>query len=173
MKELIYLFLRYIIVVLLGLGNLFIIYSIFTPLTISLSVFSLSLVSPVLTLGNQILFQGRIIELIPACIAGAAYYLLIILVLSTPKIDIRKRILFLLCSLLSLLLLNVFRIFFLSLLAGSIYFNSVHIIFWYATSTIFIIAIWILFVKLFDIREIPVYSDIKYLGRKINPKRYK
>jgi exosortase/archaeosortase family protein len=167
------LILRYLIIFLAGLGNLFIFYKIFTSITISLSSFSLSIISPTSIIGNQILFNNLAIELIPACIAGAAYYLLFILILSTPKIEIKERILFILCSSLTLLFLNVFRIFTLSLLAGSIYFDSLHILFWYATSTIFVVVIWILFVKLFNIKEIPVYSDIKYLLRSINPKRYK
>ena len=34
---------------------------------------------------------------------------------------------------------------------------------WYLGSTLFVIGIWFIEVKLFKIKEIPIYSDIKFL----------
>lgn len=169
-NNLVYLFLRYLLIVLLGLGNLFIFYKIFTPLTIYPVYFLLSLFSSAMLLDKIIIFNGSVIQLIPACIAGAAYYLLVILILSTPNIKTSKRIIVILFSILSLLILNILRIFFLALLTNSVYFDSVHMIFWYALSTIFVVGIWMLAVKIFNIASVPVYSDLKYLLKLIRKK---
>jgi exosortase/archaeosortase family protein len=163
LNNILFLFLRYLLIIILGLGNLAIIYTIFTPITIKSVYFMLSIFSSAKLVGNTIIFNGFAIQLIPACIAGSAYYLLSILVLSTFNIKISKRILAALFSILSLLVLNILRIVLLALITKSAYFNSVHMLFWYVLSTIFVIGIWILTVKLFNIKSVPVYSDIKYI----------
>jgi hypothetical protein len=48
-------------------------------------------------------------------------------------------------------------------ISGSSFFDITHRIFWYALSTIFVAAIWFLEVYKFGIKEIPLYSDIKFL----------
>jgi exosortase/archaeosortase family protein len=105
------------------------------------------------------------IEIIGACIAGSAYSLLLILNLSVPNIKIKQRIKLLLFSFSSLLIINILRIFILSVLfvQGISFFDITHKLFWYAGSTIFVVAIWFTGIKLFKIKEIPFYSDIKYL----------
>ena len=46
-----------------------------------------------LLMGNVILLDNRIpIEIVPACVAGSAYYLLLILNLSIAKIKLKTRI---------------------------------------------------------------------------------
>lgn len=169
-KNILFLFLRYLLIIILGLSNLILIYKIFTPLTIQPVYFILSIFSPVILLGNTIIYNSSAIQLIPACIAGSAYYLLIILILSTPNIKPAKKILVALLSLLSLLILNILRIVLLALITKSIYFNSVHMLFWYALSTIFVAGIWILSVKIFNIKSVPFYSDLKYLLKLIKVK---
>jgi len=49
---------------------------------------------------------------------------------------------------------------------GSSFFDFTHKIFWYAGSTIFVIAIWFLEVKIFKIKGIPIYDDLKFLYKK-------
>lgn len=146
-----------------------IIYTILTPLTIYPAIFLLkffvnvSLMSPFLILGGKTL-----IEIVPACIAGAAYMLLLILNLSVPM-KIKNRIQTLLLSIIILLVFNILRIFGFSLLYHNLVpgIDLTHKIFWYGISTIFIIGIWFLMVKIYKIKEIPFYTDIKYMLKEI------
>tara|TARA_Y100000310_G_C20540934_1_gene743254 strand:+ start:421 stop:993 length:573 start_codon:yes stop_codon:yes gene_type:complete len=163
-KQLLNLVIRYAIILLAGLGNLFIFYKILTPLTINTVAFIFNLFTKTSVAGNLIITQKLILEIIPACVAGSAYYLLLILVLATPKIELLKRIKLLIFSFISLFILNIVRIIILSLTSTSSYFELTHLIFWYFVSTIFVVAIWILSVKLFKIKKIPVYSDLKFLA---------
>ncbi len=155
--------LRYLIILVAGLGNLFIFYKIFTPLTTYLSAFILNLFSKIIIIEGIIIFNSTPIKLIPACVAGAAYYLLFILIFSTPKIKLKKRIKILLFSFSLLFILNVLRIVILALINQSVYFESIHLVFWYGVSTLFVVGVWIASVKVFKIKEIPVYSDFKFL----------
>ena len=71
---------RYFLLVLAGLPNLWLFYFVFTPLTIYPVYFlfnfffDVSLTEKIITVADC--FP---IELIPACIAGSAYYLLLVL----------------------------------------------------------------------------------------------
>lgn len=147
---------------------------ILAPLTIYSVYFLLNLFFDVILFSEMILLIEGIlpIELIPACIAGYAYYLLLTLNLSTPNMKTKARIQGILFSFGILLILNILRIFILSCLAmsNSIYFDVTHQLFWYSVSTFFVVAIWFAEVKIFKIKEIPFYSDIKYLFEKSNLK---
>ena len=126
--------------------------------------YSVSLVSDtIIIINNQLPIQ-----LIPACIAGAAYYLLLVLNLSTPEIKLKKRIKAIIFSFSVFLVLNVLRIVLLANLAlsGSPYFDVTHTLFWYGVSTIFVVGIWFTEVMIFKIKEIPCYSDLKFLYEK-------
>lgn len=162
-------FLRYFILILIALPGLFIFYFIFTPLTVYPVYFLLGLFFDATLLSKiNILINNISIELIPACIAGSAYYLLLVLNLSTPKIKLKKRICAILFSFAAFLILNILRIFILSLLAvtGFSDFDVTHTIFWYGFSTIIVVGIWFVEVKIYKIKEIPFYSDIKFLYKK-------
>ena len=165
MSKVVSLIIRYVLIILAGLGGLIIFYKSFYPLTFILSSYILSMFGEVNSFYTVrlILFNGVSIELINACIAGSAYYLLFILALSVPDLKIVKRISILLFSFTLLLLLNVSRIVLMGLIAKTIYFESVHMLFWYIVSIIFVVGIWFFSVKLFSIKKIPVYSDIIYL----------
>jgi len=167
-------FLRYFILILIALPGLSIFYFIFTPLTVYPVYFLLGLFFDVTLLSKIYLLINNIpIELIPACIAGSAYYLLLVLNLSTPKIKLKKRICAILFSFAAFLILNILRIFILSSLAvtGFSYFNATHIIFWYGFSTIIVVGIWFAEVKIYKIKKIPFYSDMKFLYKKSLMKR--
>ncbi|MCK5043514.1 pacearchaeosortase [Candidatus Pacearchaeota archaeon] len=157
--------LRYAILILLALPGFAIFYFVFAPLTIYPIYFLLGLFFDVSLMGDIIFINEIPIELIGACIAGSAYYLLSILNLSTPKIKLQKRIKILLLSFGVFLILNILRIFFLSLvfMSGSALFDITHKLFWYIGSILFVVGIWFAEVKLFKIKEIPFYSDIKFL----------
>jgi len=164
-------FLRYLIL----LGFMFtlpIIYKIFTPLTIYPTAFLLKLLYTIQTQGDLIIINNAtFIRIIPACVAGSAYLLLLIINLTVPM-SLKKRINTLLVSFLILLGLNILRIFSLSILYhnSTPYFDFTHKLFWYGLSTVFVIAIWFYAAKLFSIKEIPVYSDFKLLMKGIKKK---
>jgi len=161
-------FLRYLILILAGIPNLWIFYLIFTPLTIYPVLFLLKLFYDAVLMGNVILINNFFpIEIIRACIAGSAYYLLFILNLSIPM-KIQKRIKMLAFSFSALLLVNILRIFILSVffVSGKSFFDITHILFWYLGSIVFVVGIWFLGIKIFKINEIPFYSDLKSLLEK-------
>ena len=174
MKNYLKVLVRYLIIVLIAIPNLFVFYLIFTPATIYLvlGLFKIFF-KEVLLVGNTFQVSNEFfIEIIPACIAGSAYYLLFILNLSIPKIKIKKRVKMILFSFSFLLILNILRILFLSLIfvylpENQNLFNITHKLFWYLGTTIFVVLIWFIEVKAFKIKEIPVYSDIKYLYKNL------
>ncbi|MEK6872893.1 MAG: pacearchaeosortase [Nanoarchaeota archaeon] len=161
--------LRYLI--LLGLMfTLPLIYKTFTPLTFYPSIFLLKLFYDV-TINNLLVIinDKTFIQIIPACIAGSAYLLLLILNLSIPM-KLKKRIYLIFISFFILLILNILRIFILSVLFyhNFIFFDITHKLFWYFLSTVFVVLIWLFIVKKYSIKEIPVYSDIRYLMKNIH-----
>lgn len=163
MKKVANIFLRYSIALILGI-LLPVFYLIFTPLTTYPVYWLLSLFYPVVLSGSSLIMQTAKITLIPACIAGSAYYLLLILNLLTP-IKLKTRLKALFFSFAALLLLNILRIIIFSLLflQGFKYFDITHILFWYILSIVLVFLIWLAEIRLFRIKNIPAYSDIKYL----------
>ncbi len=165
-KNLIRIPIRYLILLTL-MFTLPVIYAIFTPLTVKPTAFLLDLFYNIILDNNIILIDFRTtIKIIPACVAGSAYLLLLILNLTVPM-EIKKRIKTILLSFLILLILNIARIFFLAIwYHESIpFFDFTHKLFWYGLSTLFVVAIWFFIAKKFSIKQIPVYSDMKGLTR--------
>lgn len=165
-------FARYGILLLVAFPNLFLLYFIFTPLTIFPSYAIINFVIPSSLEGNRIITQAGIIELIEACIAGSAYYLLLILNLTTPNIHLKKRIFAILFSFIAFLAVNIFRIFLFSMLffSGFRYFDTTHLLTWYTASTLLVIGIWIAEINFFKIKEIPLYSDVRDIIKEIHRK---
>lgn len=159
------LFFRYLLLIIVGLPNLFLFYFIFTPLTVYPVFFILDLFLTVLMDGTRIYIQNyqSTINLIPACIAGSAYYLLFILNLSIPNKTFKERFIMLLYAFSAFLFINILRISTLALFLESAYFNSFHAFSWYILSILIVVLIWFSEVKLFKIKEIPFYEDIKFL----------
>jgi exosortase/archaeosortase family protein len=166
---------RYLILILVAIPNLYLFYFILTPLTIYPVYFLFNLFFDTSLINNTILIVGKCpIELVNACIAGSAYYLLLILNLSIPRINIKERLTMISFSFSLLLIINLLRIFILGLMSSFsdlLLFDITHKLFWYLLSTIFVAGIWFLEVKLFRITEIPFYSDIKDLYNNSNIKR--
>ena len=168
MKKAYHILLRYVILLAL-MFTLPLIYKIMLPLTIYpvaglLKIFyQVSIQKDIIMIGLQ-----TPIQIISACVAGSAYLLLLILNLSVPM-KTKKRIYSIAFSILILLGLNILRIFILSILYHNNFrfFDFTHKMFWYVLSTIFVITIWFLIVKVFSIKQIPVYTDIKYLSKNI------
>ena len=159
------LFIRYFLLILLGLGNFYIFYLIFTPLTLYATLIILNIFSTsFLVSSTSIFFNGLEISLIKACIAGSAYYLLTILNLATPMKD-KTRVYSLLFLLGAFFFLNTIRIVIFSFLASTnfYYFDVAHQISWHLGSTFLVLAIWIINIKMFKIKEIPFYTDWRKL----------
>ena len=174
-KNVFYLLLRYGILIVLGIPNLYLFYLIFTPATVYPTFWILDYIyDAVLFPGNTIFFKGYYASIIPACVAGSAYYLLLILNLTTPM-GIKKRIgsIFFLFG--SFLLLNLLRIsIFASLITkGYQYFDIAHTATWYFGSTVMIIIIWFANVLIFRIYTIPVYTDLKNITKDLKSKKEK
>jgi exosortase/archaeosortase family protein len=163
-KEAIEIFARYLILMLAALFNLAIFYIIFTPLTVYPVYWVLHAIEPGTRLleGNVIFFRGAWAEIIGACVAGSAYYLLLILNLSMPM-ELKKRLKSLVFLLGCFLVLNILRIaVFIALLAkGFQYFDVTHMTVWYFGSTVLVVALWFVNVWIFKIKEIPIYTDAK------------
>ena len=160
---------RYLLLLVASFPNLFIFYFIFTPLTIYSVYFLLNIFFDVSIQANTIFIGDFAIEIIGACIAGSAYYLLLILNLSTPGINLKTRFKTILFGFSSLLILNILRIFFLVslLLIFPSAFDITHKIFWYFISIVFVVGIWFAVIKIFKVKQIPVYSDAKFLLKEI------
>lgn len=164
----IHIVIRYLI--LLGLiFTLPLIYKILTPITINLTSSLLNLFYKISVNNDIIIINSQtFIQIIPACVAGSAYLLLIILNLSVPM-KTKKRLQSISLGIIIFFLANIIRI---TILASWYhnelpFFDFTHSLTWYAGSTILILAIWFLLVKIFSIKEIPLYTDLKFLVRNI------
>ena len=172
-KEVWELIIRYVILVLLG-ANVWTVSKIFKPLTIYPAYFILNLLYGASVFDNSIALFGEgvvYVEIIEACIAEAAYYLLLILNLTTC-ISFMKRIKSILFLFISFLVLNITRIvlFVMLFVNGFKYFDLAHKAVWYAGSTIIVVVVWFLNVKVFKINKIPVYSDVITIKKDIKKK---
>ena len=169
-KQLIDIFVRYLILILIALPNLYIFYLVFKPLTLYPIYHLLCFFFDCQLVGSTISVGCFPIEIIDACVAGSAYYLLLILNLSTPNIKLLKRLKMILLAVTSFLALNLIRIFFLSILYihNSPWFDILHKTFWYLLSIVFVIGIWFAEVKIFKIKEIPFYTDFLFLKKMFN-----
>jgi exosortase/archaeosortase family protein len=164
-------FIRYLILIITALPSFWIFYFIFTPLTLYPSYFILSLFFKTVLSGNTIFLGNYLtpIEIVDACVAGSAYYLLLILNLSIPNIKFTRRIKMLCFAFVSFLIVNILRIVLLSaiLVLKPNIFDISHKLSWYLGSIILVVGIWFLEVKMFKIKEIPFYSDIKSVLKNI------
>ena len=161
---------RYILLLLLSIGNLYLIYKIFTPLTIYpvIGLLNLFYESYLIKETATIYFNGVYVEIIAACIGGAAYYLLAILNFSTPM-DIKKRVSSILFLTSSFLILNIIRIVIFAVLfsSGFRYFDLTHKLIWYGGSTLMVVVLWFVNILIFRIKEIPIYSDFHRIIKNI------
>lgn len=146
-------------------------YIILIPLTLYPSYYILKLLnySPTLT-DNIIKISDQTLKFIPACAAVSAYLLLILLITLTKNISLKSSLLLFITGSFLILAMNIFRIELLIIILikyGSDYFNTLHLFFWKILSTIYVVLLWILLTKIFTIKKIPIYSDIKFLTRLI------
>jgi len=166
-KGIVFIGLRYLILLVLAAFNLAIFYIILAPLTIYPFSWLLGIFYEVSITGNIVQFNGFSANIISSCVAGSAYYLLLILNLTTPM-SIRKRLKSIIFLFTTFLGLNIIRILVFALLlsSGYAYFDLTHKMTWYLGSTLFVLLIWLANIKIYRIKNIPVYTDIKRIMRK-------
>ena len=119
---------------------------------------------------NYMIVNDHVLKFIPACIGTSAYYLLSLLILSTKDIKLKTRIYIFLLGSLLILTLNIVRIdilIYILMKYGSNLFRAVHLFFWEFVSSIYVAIVWLFLARKFKIKAIPVYSDLKYLIKKI------
>lgn len=169
-----FIFIRYLIILAAGLFAFSSLYAIFTPLTIQPSNLLLSFFYNTSINGNQIIIGGFLIELVEACIAGSAYYLLFLLNLSLPM-KLKTRILSITFSFMIFLVINVLRIFIFSLLYinNFRYFDVTHMLFWYVISGVIVFLVWLATIKTFKLTSIPFYTDLNLIYSQIKQKSKK
>ena len=174
-KKIIGLFARYLTILLIGAGNLYIIYKILMPLTTQILNAILSIFTDTMLYGNIIHLHeiGIAAEIVPACVVGSAFYLLFLLIMSTPNIKPETRTKAIITAFALLFALNILRILLLVPIATTTYFETVHWIFWHLISIIFVIGIWFSIVKIYNIKKVPIYSDVKYIRSLIKTKNTK
>jgi exosortase/archaeosortase family protein len=163
--------LRYILII-ASLFSLPLFYVIFKPITLYLTYFLLKLFFSVQLTGNMLIFANTNVEIIDACVAVSAYFLFLALNLATREIKFGKRVLLFFFTSFVFLVINVIRIFLLTimLINKSAFFDLTHKVFWYVLSIVFVFLIWILGTKLMKIKQVPVYSDVKWILEKIRIK---
>jgi exosortase/archaeosortase family protein len=171
-KKAIYLFLRYLALLLVALPNLYLFYAILTPITIHPVNFILSLFYNSSVSGHTILVNGTSIEIIEACVAGSAFYLLLVLNLALP-IGARKHLYSILFSFALFLAINISRITVFSVLFLSSFsqFDFTHKLFWYVLSSVIVFGVWILTIKVYSIKEIPLVDDVRFILSHIKSKK--
>lgn len=157
----IYLLLRYLLILIFGIF-IEIFYTVFTPLTKKLLIFILNIFTQAYLVSDTIITPFLQIKLVPACIGGSAYFLLLFLILSIPNLKTIKRTNIILISFASFFFLNILRILILLLFPLN-YIESFHFFFWYVVSTVFVIAIWLIIIRVYKIKQIPVYDDFNFL----------
>lgn len=161
---------RYLVLALIPLGGMAFLYFVFTPLTVHPVYWILKKIyADTVLLGTTTLyFQEQYANIVAACVAGAAYYLLLILNLTTPM-SLPQRAKSIAFTLLIFLVLNILRIvIFARLLAqGANYFDIAHQMTWYFGSTVLVILVWFANVLLFGIRAVPIYTDVATLIKEI------
>ena len=143
-------------------------YIIFSPLTINSTFFLLDPFFNVIMKGNSLVFDAVTFSFIPACTAASAYLLLTVLILLTRGIDYRKGLKMFIVGSAAILIMNIVRIITLILVRlnlGKNYFDSLHLVFWYGVSTLFVVFVWITLVKLYNVKGIPVVSDMKAIWK--------
>lgn len=150
-----------------------IIYPILKFLTVKLSYIFLLPLRPTIQNASTFIIKGQVIEIVPACVALSAYLLLSILILSTKNLRLTKTLKLFTYGVLAILIINIIRIdilIYILLFMGSRLFEPLHLLFWKVLSGVVVVIIWIYLTKKYNITEIPIYSDVKYLIKKIKSK---
>ena len=165
---------RYFCVLLLGFGNLYLLYFVLTPITTFVFYLLISLFMNTNFVGNEIVVGNYFIEIVRPCVAAAGYYLLFVLGMTT-KMKLFVRFKSIITAFGIFFGFNIIRLVFLTFFVGNPSFELIHLIFWHFVSTVFVVVTWLIVIKIYKIKGIPVYSDLLYVKRleRKKPKRKK
>lgn len=152
---------RYTIIILVSIGNLKLFYRLLTPVTIKVLAMVLRPFYDIIIVGNLIYGRGITIEIASSCIMAPAFFLMFLLVFSTPDIKPKKRIRVLVVSFVILFIYNIGRIVFLVSIIHSPHFDTIHWILQNLVSMVVVAIIWIGMASLLKIKTVPVCSDLK------------
>ena len=147
-------------------------YFVFDPITFYLSYLSIKIIGFTAKIGGKGLLyvNNHSLNFANVCTAASAYYLLLLLILLTKDLGFLRSIkMFVLGSAL-ILLFNIIRInilVYILVYYGENLFYSVHMAFWKIVSTIVVFLVWILLIKIFSVKSIPVYSDVVFLTKEM------
>ncbi len=149
--------------------NPFVWYWIFIWPTMLLPYFLLKIFGfeAVLSLSSFTIYSGNYaLEFIEACVASSAYFLLSLLILTTKDIGWKKMLKMFFVGGFLILVMNILRVMIIIIVLltlGGNWFNIIHLTFWKLISTLYVFLVWILLIRWYKIKNIPIYSDIKYL----------
>ena len=130
---------------------------------LSLTPFGSDLNGSIISLGT------KAINYVEACAAVGAYVFLILLILLTRGIELKKGINMFLVGSFLILVANIIRIDILAYLLVKNNVNlflTLHMLTWKLLSGIYVAIVWIFLVKKYDVKGIPLISDFKYLKKK-------
>lgn len=119
--------------------------------------------------GNIISIGTKAINYVEACAAVGAYVFLALLILLTRDIDLKKGIQVFLVGTFLILIANIVRIDILAYLLVKNNVNlflTLHMLTWKLLSGVYVAFVWIFLVRKYNIKEIPLVSDFKYLKKK-------
>mgnify|MGYP003734933157 CR=1 FL=1 len=146
-------------------------HKIIFPLTAYPAYFFIKLGYPANMINDAIFIGGNMVNIIPACVAGMAYSLLLFLILFTRGISLNESFKMFFIGAGLILAMNILRIdllIFILMEFGSDLFEKTHMIFWNFVSGVYVAIVWIYLVKKFKVENIPLISDIKELYKRIN-----
>ncbi|MDD4877767.1 MAG: pacearchaeosortase [Candidatus Nanoarchaeia archaeon] len=148
------------------------IYGIIAVFTLHFSYFFFSIFVPSALIGNKIATLTTTFEFIPACVAVSAYILLALLVFLTKGISWNERLQMIVYGWLAILAFNLLRIEILLLTFFSLEtaYDTLHLFVWKFMSTVFVVLLWLGLARLYKVKAIPVFSDIKALAGMIRKK---
>lgn len=149
-------------------------YIIFTPLTVYPLYFFLKILNyaPILQqrVNPTIIVNNTALAIIPACVAGAAYALFVLLILLTKDIDFKKSIKIFLFGAFLILAMNVLRLMFLAIIFLNFdarWFDLIHLFLWKVVASAYVAFVWIFLIWKFKVKAIPIISDLGYLWENV------
>lgn len=142
-------------------------YVIFKPLTLNFSFIFLKMIdNSAMLIGNKIITASHSLTFIDACVAAAAYLLLTMLILTTEGLTWKKRAVMFAYGCLMILLFNILRIellFFILFRFDYSTYITLHLFIWKFLSTIYVFGVWMLLIRWFKVKTVPIYSDFMHI----------
>ena len=162
LRKTVCLFGRYLIILIFALGNFYLLGKLLFMPTIRVMSAVLSIFG-ITSQGAYIYFGGRTAQVADACLILSAFFLLLLLTLSTASIKPVKRVIIISTTFTALFLLNIARMTILVFLINKPYFDFLHFLLQDILSIPAVLGIWLTAIKIFKIKTVPIYSDIKHL----------